>query len=77
MPIDWGKIKNAAGTTTTPTTTPTVDWDSVAKAATVGKVSNDVKGLDLLSSTMSILPGGGSTAPSETFGDVLFGKGAI
>jgi hypothetical protein len=43
MPIDWDKIKSAAGTPTTPSTpstpttkttptTPTIDWDRIDKA---------------------------------------------
>ena len=69
MPIDWDKIKSAAGTPTTPSTpttkTPkTVDWDKIAKVAEEYKLSH----------AASNKP----TPPEEkTFSDILFAKGVF
>lgn len=72
MPIDWDKIKSAAGTPTTPSTpttktpktTSTVDWDKIAKVADEYKLSH----------AASNKP----TPPEEkTFSDILFAKGVF
>lgn len=78
MPIDWDKIKSAAGTPTTPSTpstsstpttkttptTPTIDWDRIDKAGEEYKRTH----------AASNKP----TPPEEkTFSDILFAKGVF